>query len=58
MGMTTSTKWLKMAYTCNACINIPALCLCAARVWCQTVVSMVTEWDVKVLSNSVSAQCK
>ena len=39
-------------------MNIPALRLCADRVRCQPVVSMVTEWDVKVLSYSVSAQCK
>ena len=47
-----------MACTCKACMNIPAVRLCADRVWCQLVVSMVTEWDVKVLSNSVSAQYK
>ena len=47
-----------MAYTCQACMNIPALRLCAARAWCPTVVSMVTEWDVKVSSSSVLAQCK
>ena len=40
-----------MGYTCKACINIPAVHLCADRVKCQPVVSMVTEWDV-------SAQCK
>ena len=39
-------------------MNIPALRLCAARVWCQPEVSMITEWDVKILSNPVSAQCK
>ena len=44
-----------MAYTC---ISIPAVFLCADRVRCQPEVSMVTEWDVKVQSNSVSAQCK
>ena len=50
-----------MAYTCKTCMNIAALRMCAARVWCQPVVSMVTEGDVKVLSNlsnSVLAQCK
>ena len=54
-----------MAYTCKACMNMPALHLCAARVKCQPVVFMVgdrmkclTEWDVKVLSNAVLAQCK
>ena len=40
-----------MGYTCKACINIPAVHLCADRVRCQPDVSMVTEWDV-------SAQCK
>ena len=47
-----------MAYTCKACMNIPAVRLCADRVRCQPEVSLVTEWDVKVLSNSVSDQCK
>ena len=47
-----------MAYTCKPCMNIPAVCLCADRVRCQPEVSMVTEWDVKVLSNFVSVQCK
>ena len=47
-----------MAYTCKACMNIPAVRLCADRVRCQPEVSMVTERDVKVLSNSVSAQFK
>ena len=36
-----------MAYTCQA-----------DGVRCQPEVSMVTERDVKVLHNSVSAQCK
>ena len=44
-----------MAYTCKACMNILATRLCADRVKCQPVVSVVTEWDVKVLSNPVSA---
>ena len=60
MGMTTSTIIAKKkAYTCKACTkNIPTVCLCADRVRCQPEVFMVTEWDVKVSSNSVSAQCK
>ena len=47
-----------MAYACKACMHIPAVRLCADRVRCQLEVCMVTERDVKVLSNSVSAQCK
>ena len=47
-----------MAYACKARMNMPAVRLCAEGVRCQTEVSMVTEKDVKVLSNSVSAQCK
>ena len=47
-----------MAYKCKACMNIPAVRLCADRVRCQPKVSMMTERDVKVSSNSVSAQCK
>ena len=43
-----------MAYTCKARMNISAVHLCADRVWCQLEVSMVREWDVKVLSNSIS----
>ena len=43
-----------MAYTC---MNILAVGLCADRGRCQPEVSMVTESNVKVLSNSVSAQC-
>ena len=46
-----------MAYTYKSCVNIPALAPCTDRVWCQPIVSMVTEWDVEVWSNSVSAQC-
>ena len=49
---------LEIANTCKACINIPAVRLCADRVRCQPEVSIVTEWNVKVLSNSVLAQCK
>ena len=47
-----------MAYACKACTNIPAVCLFADRVRCQPEVSIVTEWEAKVLSNSVLAQCK
>ena len=47
-----------MAFTRKACINIPALRLCAGRVRCQPLVFMVKERDVKVLNNSVLAQCK
>ena len=47
-----------MAYTCKVSMNIPAVHLCADRVRRQPEVSMVTEWDVKVSSNSLSALCK
>ena len=44
LGMTTSTIIAKKkAYTCKACMNIPAVRLCADRVRCQPEVSMVTE---------------
>ena len=38
--------------------SIPAVRLWADRVRCQPEVSMVTEREVKVSSNSVSARCK
>ena len=43
MRMTTSTTIAKRAYTRKACMNIPAVRLCADRVKCQPAVSMVTE---------------
>ena len=58
MGMTTSTIIANNGLYMQACMNISALHLCADRVRCQPEVPMVTEWDVKVLSNSVSAQSK
>ena len=39
-------------------MNIPVVLVCANTVRCQPEVSMMTERDVKVSSNSVSAQCK
>ena len=47
-----------MAYTCKACMNISAVCLCADRVRCQPEVSMMTEWDVKVSSNQPNVNYK
>ena len=47
-----------MAYTCQACMNIPAVFLCVDRVRCQTEVSMVTEWDVKVTRYQPNANYK
>ena len=56
MGMTTSTIIARNGLYMHVCMNIPAVRLCADRVRCQPELSMVTEWDVQVSSNSVSAQ--
>ena len=54
--MTTST--IKMVYPCEACMNVPAVRLCADRVKCQPVVPMVTEGDVKVRISQCKLQNK
>ena len=47
-------RMTKMAYTCKACMNIPAVRLCADKVRCQPVVSEVTPYQPNAQINIIS----